>query len=87
MASTRDKLKELLTALGVTPTEKSTRGLLGELAVAVTAATEGDGIVINVLELPTVTENDNGKVLGVVDGAWAVMDTESFVQDSSSEET
>lgn len=83
MASIRNGLKEILVAIGKTPESKSTSGLIDEIADAIQTAAEGDGIIVNILELPAVTATDNGKVLGVVNGQWAVMDISSFIQDST----
>lgn len=83
MASIRSGLKEILVAVGKTPESKSTSGLIDEIADAIQTAAEGDGIIVNILELPSVTATDNGKVLGVVNGQWAVMDISSFIQDST----
>ena len=83
MASIRNGLKEILVAIGKTPESKSTSGLIDEIADAIQTAAEGDGIIVNILELPAVTATDNGRVLGVVNGQWAVMDISSFIQDST----
>ena len=64
-------LKDLVEAFGGDPTAKNISGLIEELAEAVDTASEEGGIVINQLELPTVTATDNGKVLTVVSGEWA----------------
>lgn len=83
MASIRSGLKEILVAIGKTPESRNTSGLIDEIAEAIQTAAEGDGIIVNILELPAVTAADNGKVLGVVNGKWAVMDVSSFIQDST----
>lgn len=81
----KDALRALLTAFGQTTDEKTEKGLLFQIAESFQTAVEEGSIVINVLELPTVTSDDNGKVLGVVDGQWAAMSTDSFIKDSTDE--
>ncbi len=70
----KDALKAILTAFGQTTNAKTEKALLFQIAESFQTAVEEGSIVINVLELPTVTSADNGKVLGVVDGQWAVID-------------
>ena len=79
----KDALKAILSAFGQTTTEKTENGLLFQISEAFQTAAEEGQIVINVIELPEVTSADNGKVLGVVNGEWAVKDMSSFIQDST----
>lgn len=81
----KDALKAILTAFGQTTDEKTEKGLLFQIAESFQTAAEEGNIVINVIELPTVTSDDNGKVLGVVDGRWGAMSTDSFIKDSTDE--
>ncbi len=81
----KDALKAILSAFGQTTTEKTERGLIFQISEAFQTASEEGQIVINVIELPEVTNVDNGKVLGVVNGKWAVKDMSSFIQDSTGE--
>lgn len=78
MATTKiEALGAILTNLGKTPTARNTTGLIVEISEAVREAS-ADGSFI-----PTVSSADNGKVLGVVNGHWAVMDLASFIQDNT----
>lgn len=70
----KDALKAILTAFGQTTNAKTEKALLFQIAESFQTAVEEGSIVINVLELPDVTVSDNGKILGVVDGEWAVID-------------
>lgn len=79
----KDALKAILSAFGQTSNEKTEKGLLFQISDAFKTTMEDGTIVVNVIELPEVTSADNGKVLGVIDGKWAVKDMSSFVQDSS----
>lgn len=79
----KDQLRDLISTLGKEPEGVTFNKLLDELQDVFAGAVEGDGITVE-LNLPTVTAADNGKVLGVVNGQWAVMDVSSFIQDSSS---
>lgn len=76
MANTtkKDALKAILAAFGQTTTEKTEKGLLFQISEAFQTAVEEGSVVINVIELPKVSASDNGKVLGVIDGAWAAME-------------
>lgn len=79
----KDALKAILSAFGQTSNEKTEKGLLFQISDAFRTTMEDGTIVVNVIELPEVTSADNGKVLGVIDGKWAIKDMSSFVQDSS----
>lgn len=79
----KDALKAILSAFGQTTNEKTEKGLLFQISDAFQTAAEEGQIVINVIELPEVTSADNGKVLGVINGKWAVKDMSSFIQDST----
>ena len=81
----KDALKAILSAFGKTTTEKTEKGLIFQISEAFQTASEEGQIVINVIELPEVSSSDNGKVLGVVDGKWAIKDMSSFIQDSTGE--
>jgi hypothetical protein len=81
----KDALKAILSAFGQTTTEETEKGLIFQISDAFQTATEEGQIVLNVIELPEVTNADNGKVLGVVNGKWAIKDMSSFIQDSSGE--
>ena len=70
----KDALKAIVTAFGQTTNAKTEKDLLFQIAESFQAAVEEGSIVINVLELPSVSSTDNGKVLGVIDGAWAAME-------------
>ena len=70
----KDALKAILTAFGQTTSAKTEKALLFQIAESFQTAVEEGSIVINVIELPAVTSDDNGKILGVSNGAWAVMD-------------
>ena len=70
----KDALKAILTAFGQTTNAKTEKALLFQIAQSFQAAVEEGSIVINILELPTVTSDDNGKILGVADGAWVAID-------------
>lgn len=78
----KDALRAILSAFGQTTTEKTENGLLFQISDAFQSTVEDGTIVINVIELPEVTNADEGKVLGVVNGKWAVKDMSSFIQDS-----
>lgn len=79
----KDALKAILAAFGQTTSEKTEKGLIFQISEAFQTAAEDGQIVINVIELPEVSSADNGKVLGVIGGKWAVKDMSSFIQDSS----
>jgi len=77
----KDALKAILSAFGQTTTEKTEKGLLFQISQAFQSATEDGSIVVNVIELPEVTSADNGKVLGVINGKWAIKDMSHFIHD------
>ena len=79
----KDALRAILSAFGQTSNEKTEKGLLFQISDAFRTTMEDGTIVVNVIELPEVTNADNGKVLGVIDGKWAIKDMSSFIQDSS----
>lgn len=81
----KDALKAILSAFGQTTTEKTENGLLFQISDAFQSATEDGTIVINVIELPEVTSADNGKVLGVINGKWAIKDMSHFIHDGLEE--
>ena len=56
----KDALKAILTAFGQTTNAKTEKALLFQIAESFQAAVEEGSIVINILELPTVTSDDNG---------------------------
>lgn len=62
-----DALKTLYTALGGEASAVADMNLISEVIVAIAGIVDGVGI-----ELPKVTAADNGKVLKVVNGKWAV---------------
>ena len=78
----KDELRDLIQTLGKEPEGITYKQLLDELQDVFQDAAVGGGIVVDV-NLPSVTSVDNGKVLGVVDGQWAVMPLSSFIQDST----
>ena len=78
----KDELRDLIQTLGKEPEGITYKQLLDELQDVFQDAAVGGGIVVDV-NLPSVTSADNGKVLGVVDGQWAVMPLSSFIQDST----
>ena len=68
MDTTVIALKNLYVALGGTASDVADISLIPDMINAIaTVATTATGA-----ELPAVTASDNGKVLKVVDGAWAV---------------
>lgn len=62
-----DALKTLYTALGGEASAVADMNLISEVIVAIAGIVDGVGI-----ELPKVTAADNGKVLKVANGKWAV---------------
>lgn len=80
----KDALKAILTAFGQTTNAKTEKALLFQIAESFQTAVEEGSIVINVLELPDVSASDNGKILGVVDGEWAVIDAPTELPSVSS---
>ena len=79
----KDALRAILSAFGQTTTEKTENGLLFQISNAFQSTVEDGTIVINVIELPEVTNADEGKVLGVVNGKWGVKDMSHYIHDSS----
>jgi len=80
----KDALKAILTAFGQTTTEKTEKALLFQIAESFQTAVEEGSIVINVLELPAVSASDNGKILGVANGVWDVIDAPTELPSVSS---
>lgn len=78
----KDELRDLIRTLGKEPEGVTFKRLLDELQDVFQGAAGEGGIIVDV-NLPSVTSADNGKVLGVVDGRWAVMPLSSFIQDST----
>lgn len=78
----KDELRDLIQTLGKKPEGITLKQLLDELEDVFQGAADDGGIVVNI-DLPSVTSADNGKVLGVVNGHWAVMPLSSFIQDST----
>ena len=72
MDNTIDALRNLYVALGGDAEDVADLVIIPDLINAI--ATQAASIVTaaNTKELPTVTATDNGKVLKVVDGEWAV---------------
>ena len=64
MDNTVDALKNLYTALGGNAEDVAGVSLIPDMINAIAAVVTG-------AELPAVTAEDNGKVLKVIDGAWA----------------
>lgn len=67
MNLTVDALKELYIALGGSAANVADITLIPDMIKAIAAYISGGGVA----ELPTVSAADNGKVLTVVEGAWA----------------
>lgn len=72
MDNTIDALRNLYVALGGDAEDVADLVIIPDLINAI--ATQAALIVIaaNTKELPTVTATDNGKILKVVDGEWAI---------------
>lgn len=68
MDTTVDALKALYTALGGTAADVANITLIPDMINAIAAHIQTGGAA----ELPAVTTADNGKVLKVANGAWAV---------------
>ena len=68
MDTTVDALKALYVALGGTASDVANITLIPDMINAIATHVAAGGAA----ELPTVTASDNGKVLKVVNGAWAV---------------
>jgi hypothetical protein len=67
MNLTVEALKELYIALGGNTTNVADITLIPDMIRAIAAHISGGGAA----ELPTVSKNDNGRVLTVVEGEWA----------------
>lgn len=72
MDNTLDALRNLYVALGGQAADVANLVIIPDLLNAI--ATQAAAVVTaaNAAELPAVTAADNGKVLKVVDGEWAV---------------
>lgn len=72
MDNTIDALRNLYVALGGDAEDVADLVIIPDLINAI--ATQAASIVTaaNTKELPTVTASDNGKILKVVDGEWAI---------------
>lgn len=72
MDNTLDALRNLYVALGGTASDVTNLVIIPDLINAI--ATQAATVVTaaNTKELPAVTASDNGKVLKVADGKWAV---------------
>lgn len=68
MLNTIDALKALYVALGGDADDVADLTIIPELIAAIATQVE----IATAKELPTVSATDNGKVLKVVDGEWAV---------------
>lgn len=67
MNLTVEALKELYIALGGNATNVADITLIPDMIKEIAAYISAGGAA----ELPTVSKNDNGRVLTVVEGAWA----------------
>jgi len=75
MDTTIDALKALYVALGGTAADVADIVIIPDMINAITALiTSG-----KTAELPAVTATNNGKVLKVVNGKWAIGDDEAVV--------
>ena len=68
MTKTVNALKALYIALGGNSADVANLTLTADVIAAIATFVSGGGIK----ELPTVSATNNGSVLKVVDGAWAV---------------
>lgn len=68
MDNTLDALRNLYAALGGTASNVANLVIIPDLINAIAALITANGIST----LPAVSASDNGKVLKVTDGAWAV---------------
>ena len=68
MAQTVDALKTLYVALGGNAEDVANITLIPDMILAIAEVAE----TATASELPEVTASDNGKVLKVADGKWAV---------------
>lgn len=72
MLNTIDALKALYVALGGDADDVADLTIIPELIAAIAEKVEDVTEAANAKELPEVSATDNGKVLKVADGKWAV---------------
>jgi len=72
MLNTIDALKALYVALGGDAADVADLTIIPELIAAIAEKVEDVTEAANAKELPEVSATDNGKVLKVADGKWAV---------------
>lgn len=71
MDRTVDALKALYVALGGTAADVANTTLIPDMINALATVAAAVSSAAETAELPAVTASDNGKVLTVVEGAWA----------------
>lgn len=71
MDRTVDALKALYVALGGTAADVANITLIPDMINALATVAAAVSSAAETAELPAVTASDNGKVLTVVEGAWA----------------
>lgn len=82
MDNTIDALKNLYVALGGEAADVADISIIPEMINAIAAlVTSG-----TTKELPTVTSTDNGKILTVVEGAWAKADKQTELPSVTAED-